>query len=209
MHNNSLWKKLVIALLVVLWLFSFAAKIAKDDTLPEAAPRNLGTPIITNTYSPLEGSSIDQIVETDHYVYILFGEHDGNVQVFNKNGEHMYSAYFYTHLNGAFSIAADEDILYVRDERHNVYALQEGKLLYFAQQGSEASDINGLRFDTTSSSYFVWMGSVWHVANGEKTCFLQRPISSALYQDNFLFIATLLLVLIIGIIRLYYRNKKY
>lgn len=163
--------------------------------------RILGKPTISFQYSDISSSSIDQIVSDNRFLYILYGEHDGNVQVFDLNGNYQYSAYFYTHLNGSFKIAAHNDMLYVRDKRRNVYCIKDGECVEFLAEADAHYYLNLLDFNAHSNNYQVRLGSVWKLSESGDTCIIQRPWYSLLYQNNLLFLLSIALVAVMGIIK--------
>lgn len=172
------------------------------STYPEdPRVRTLGKPIVEYQYSALSTSSIDQIVDDGRNVYVLYGEHDGNVQVFTVDGEYCYSAYFYSHMNGAFKIATQDGKLYVKDERSNLYIMKDGVCEAFIPK-TEANHLQvQIGFDESSDSFFVRMGSVWRDNGDKAVCVIKRPLYSALYQGNFLFFAAILICVVVGWIR--------
>ena len=190
------WKPIILAVLMVVVIINCLVG-ASDQNVS----RILGVPIISYDYSVLPYSSIDQIVSDDHYVYILYGEHDGNVQVFTSDGKYQYSAYFYTHLNGTFRIAAQNGKLYVRDERKNVYILKDGELQLFVKADDAAGLLSSVNFAKHSDCYRVRFGSVYRYEGQQHVCIIKRPLYAMLYQNNFLFILSLCVVGGLGIVR--------
>lgn len=190
-------RSLIAVLLVPLLTVQIIGMISVDDS-PAAESRTLGIPNISREYSPLVKYSIDQIVTTEEYVYILYGEHDGNVQVFDRNGIYQYSAYFFAHINGVFRIAAKGDLLYVCDNQYNVYVMQNGELKEFIHNYCAVELLETIDFYASSTEYVVRMGSVWRIADKMETCIIERPFPAVLYQNSFMFFANLLLVLLVG-----------
>ena len=202
-NHNIAFGKIVAALLVTLVMVNAVMQLFGAS--PEPRNRLFGFPEISETYSPMISCSIDQIVEDDRYIYVLFGEHKGNVQVFDLDGVYQYTAYFYTHMNGAFRLAVDNHALYVRDEHHNVYILQNGAFVSFVAKENAADFLEMLNFDASSENYEVRLGSIWKVNGEEKECVVERPLIAILYQNDFMFFAKIAIIAIFGII---FRGRK-
>lgn len=204
-------KKGILTVVAICLLGFFIVRATVDNSnvnhSPESEPRRVGLPNITKTYSELEKCSIDQIVDDDELIYVLYGEHEGNVQVFNHYGEHLYSAYFATHMNGAFSIAVADGNLYVRDERHNLYVLKNGKLLDFYYSDSAEHIMRTLDFSMSSTKFRVRFGSIWRVDGNDSVCVVARSPIAALQQGNLMFYASLFVAAIIGVLK-YKRTKS-
>lgn len=199
-------KKIIILFLLLFLVSNVTSHLSSN---PQDSPaRILGIPTITNTYTPLERCSIDQIVEDDSYIYILFGEHDGNVQVFDLNGNYQYSVYFYTHLNGAFSLAVRENVLYVRDEQKNLYIFCNGSFDSFISKEDAKKLLELLDFNDNSSNYTVRLGSVWRTNGNEDICIIKRPLISTLYQGDLMFFATLFIVLLFGLFYVFHKTSN-
>lgn len=205
MDKRNLSVKNVVYILLLIYLTSICFRSLSKE--PKDQPARLyGVPTITSSYSVLENCSIDQIVEDDQFIYVLYGNHDGNVQVFDLNGNYQYSAYFYCHLNGAFSIAAQNNMLYVRDEHRNIYILGNGKFYSFVEEEDAADLLSSIDFNETSENYEVRFGSIWIVNDKVEKCIIKRPFHSALYQNNFMFILSLCIPAALGLF--FYFNKK-
>lgn len=196
-------KKLVIFVLI----YALIAGNVKAmlDTAPGSKPRTEGIPNISYTYSALEYCSIDQIVETDSEIYILYGENKGNVQVFDQNGNYKYSLYFKKHLNGVFRIAAHDTTLYVRDDAYNVYVFLNGAFQKFYRRENAIDILDSIDFNNHASDYAVRFGSVWRVDENEQTCIIKRPLLSMLYQNNLMFYISLFFASAVGFV---FRKKK-
>lgn len=171
-----------------------------NDVSPENMPRTEGIPNISYTYSDLEKCSIDQIVETDGEIIILYGEHKGNVQVFDKNGNHKYSLYLQKHLTGAFRIAAGDSGFYVQDDDHNVYVFNNGIFVGFYRSDTAMSIIDSISFNDYSPNYVVRYGSVWRVDGDNRICIINRPRIAMLYQNDLSFYLSLVFVVAFGIL---------
>lgn len=205
-------EKTTLALIAVFLLLCFSIYTTANNRntagLPESVPRRVGFPNITKTYSELEQYSIDQIVDDNDYIYVLYGEHEGNVQVFNHSGEYQYSAFFATHLNGAFSIAAKDGCLYVCDEYRNLYILKNGELQSFYQSESAKEILKIIDFNVSSAKYKVRFGSIWRVEGNDAVCIVERSPIAVLYQGNLLFYASLFVAVAVGVLCFRYKHTR-
>lgn len=197
-----------ICFLLIFFLYNMLFDKRDISPSPESEPRVVGIPNISDTYSALDHCSLDQIVEDNENIYVLYGEHEGNIQVFNHDGEHQYSAYFATHLNGAFSIAAEDGVLYVRDEQWNLYVLEDGRLKSFYYSGTAEHILNRIDFHCSSSKFIERNGSIWRVDGDSSVCVVKRSPLAALYQGNTMFILSLFLIATIGVMRYKYKNRN-
>lgn len=155
----------------------------------------------------LENDSIDQIISDDRYVYVLYGGNSGNVQVFGMDGSYQYSAYFYGHLNGAFSIAVENGVLYVKDCQHNLYQLRNGEFISFTER-TEAEELRKqIDFSQQSDHFRVKLGSVYRI-DGDQEAFIKRPFVSALQQDGVWWVANVFIVALIGYFSFGRRNQR-
>jgi len=187
----------MIATLICMFIASKVGTLY--DTSPETMPRVEGIPNISYTYSALEKCSIDQIVETHSELFVLYGEHKGNVQVFDKNGNYKYSVYLKKHLNGAFRIAANGSTLYVQDDDNNVYVFSDGMFSGFYRNDTAASIFEPVKFNENSANYIVRYGSVWRVDGDERICIIRRPQIAMLYQNDLAFYLSLFFVVAVGV----------
>ena len=78
MDKRNLSVKNAVYILLLIYLTSIYFRSLSKE--PKDQPARLyGVPTITSSYSVLENCSIDQIVEDDQFIYVLYGDHDGNV----------------------------------------------------------------------------------------------------------------------------------
>ena len=186
----------ILAILLILLIF-IPLSNANDGHYPTAMI--VGKPLITTAYSDYAKLSVDQILAVDETIYILYDEHKGIIQVFDKNGMYQYTTSFYKHTNGAFGMAVHDGILYVRDCIHNIYSLKDGILIEFYERDAVPVWMQQLDFQASSPDFRVRLGSVWYVTAENEYCFIRRPLLAALYQNNLLFFLAVTLIVMIGI----------
>lgn len=203
MHTDSNIAKHAGILLA--FLLVFAVSFTHSQEYPQAI--TCGIPVITTEYSDYTKLSIDQILDGNDNIYVLLDEHRGIVQVFDLGGEFQYTASFYDHMNGAFSIAVCEDELYVRDSVHNIYILRDGELLHFFEREAIPEWIRQIDFSTSSVYYRERLGSIWYVSDDQEFCVVQRPLHAAFFQNNLFFICSIIVFLIMAV-RLERRTGK-
>ena len=195
---------LVILLLGIVFMVIFRPL---DDT--KGFPhQKYGEPVIFSRESNMPHTSIDQIVEDGERLYILFDKFDGIVQVYDPDGNYQQTMSFYAHRNGAFSIAAEGDWFYVRDENHNLYTFRNGVFISFTERESAAGLTRDIDFEANSPNYAVRRGSVWKLTGGEAVCVIRRPLSAMLYQNHLLFYITIGCVAVIAGVKLYQTHQK-
>ena len=187
-HDIGILKKTAPYLFALLFIFGILPKSTSSESLSALI---CGIPVFSSEYFDSSNLSIDQIVEDENHVYILFGEHTGLVQVFDTKANYQYTIKFYEHLNGAFRIAAQNGLLYVRDMRGNVYIIQNAGCVQFIESENAAVLRKTIDFGSHSNHFELRFGSVWYVNENEEYCFLHRPLISVIYQDNMLFIFTI------------------
>ena len=203
-RKNSKDHGILIALIFLLLVTpKFHNEAYPESTLP-------GKPTLISEYSDYTNLSIDQILATDDTVYVLYDDHRGIIQAFNSDGSYLYTVTFFKHANGAFRMAVHDEILYVKDCVSNIYSLKDGDLIAFYERDAAPQWIHQLDYSESSHDYQIRLGSVWCVADGGEYCMIERPVLSALYQNNLLFLLALTTVIIIGFLktcRLYKASK--
>lgn len=178
---------------------------AKDNLVHNSSSSpSCGNPIISEEYSLYEELSVDQIVDDEKYLYVLLGDHDGVVQIFDHDGKHIITAKFYKHMNGAFRIAAQDGFFYVRDYQFNIYVFQDGRFSFFLEKNEANDIIENVDFNQNSANYDEHSGSIWRVADNVEV--VTRPIKSQFINTNTLFYLSIILVLAIGCIKKYKVN---
>lgn len=187
------------AILLVLFFAILAVLNFHNEIYPEAIL--CGTPVFATEYSDFARLSIDQILTADDTVYVLYDDHRGIIQAFDSNSTYLYTIAFFKHANGAFRMAAHDGILYVKDCRSNIYLLKDRSLLAFYEKDLAPMWMHQLDYQTSASNYRIRCGSVWRIVDGVESCFIARPTSSVLYQNNLLFYTALIAVIVIGFLK--------
>ena len=191
----------IVAVLFLLGIIAVSISSNHDTIAP-----SYGLPLISEEYALYEHLSIDQIVDDEKYIYVLLGDHDGVVQIFDPQGNHVRSATLYKHMNGAFRIAAQNGYFYVRDYHFNIYVFHDGTFSSFLEK-EEASDIiENVNFNRNSANYDVRLGSIWRVTDNVQI--ITRPVESHFINTEILFYISIAFVLIIGCIRLFRQRAE-
>lgn len=182
------------ALLVCLALMYRSAQEAEQHPQPY-----YGIPAVWTAESEPESYVIHQIAEDGTFLYILSDEHNGVVQVYDLDGTYLRTMAFFPNMNGAFRIAAQEDTLYVRDMKYNLYIFRGGVFAEFITRQNASAFLEGLDFSGNAAGYEMRDGSVWRVGNGEDICVLYRPKSAAAYQQKVLLSAGIIVMALLGV----------
>lgn len=188
----------LIFLICILFILLFIKAIKYEDAPQEAL---YGVPLIYENEDSLEMHSIDQVVDDGTRLYILFNDHEGIVQIYDIDGNYEKTVEFYGGNNGAFKIAAENGIFYVCDKKANLYLFSDGEFVDFLTNSEGMSLRKSINFEDSSPNFRVHLGSVWRIDNGEEICVIRRPISSALFQGNFVLILGFAIIFFGGIIR--------
>lgn len=194
---------LLILLFCIILLFALYVDANQNDTLPSPA---YGTPVISNSDITTTRTSIDQIVASETHLFILFDESQGIVKTYDLKGNFQQTLLFYAHQNGAFRIAIDEDVLYVRDKYGNIYLFDNDSFSTFIEREDALQILEEIDFERQSSCFEVRAGSVWNTK--DNLCIIERSAYSSIYQNNFDFIISICLVIFFLFYRVY-RKKKY
>ena len=179
----------VLAALIILVSYSNPNSIG---ALPEAY---YGKPAISTDH-PIINKRIEQVLDDGQRMYILYDTNDGIVQVCDTNGAYQYTLVFYSNLNGAFTIATENQTLYVQDMRENVYIFESGEFEKFLEREEAKTQLKHIRFDPSnvSDKYEVRSGSIWKVSDAEEMCVVEGPSFTNRTINT---MATLLLIVIL------------
>ena len=191
----------VAAILVCLGWMYISAREAEEK--PQAYQ---GVPAEYSGGSNMDGYVIHQFVDDGTFLYILFDEHNGIVNVYDLEGRYQRTLAFYAHLNGAFRIAAEQDAFYVRDKECGLYVFRNGQFEEYLNRNEIPVSLTQLNFDRNAADYEIRDGSVWRVADEEETCVLSRPKASAAYQRNTKLAAGLIVIVLFGTFGWIYRR---
>lgn len=167
-----------------------------------------GIPAVWTAESEPEGYAIHQIADDGTFLYILSDEHNGVVLVFDRDGTYLRTMAFFAHLNGAFHIAAEADTLYVQDKQQNLYIFRAGQFGEFLNRPDASAILEGLDFEADHPDYEIRDGSVWRIADGEETCVLHRPKSTAAYRRNVILVSGIIVLALLGVAGVIRRGRK-
>lgn len=171
------------------------------DKLPQPS---YGKPVLIETYLNFNNKPISQIVDDGTYMYVLADSHNGYVQVYDLNGQYQKTISLQRQsISGAFSIACQDGILYIRDDNHNFYTFEHGDYLEFVEDENISGRLKHILFDGNSNHFKVRFGSIWRMDTPTPICVVKRPFYSFIYQYS---LDTVLIVL--GVILLLITNRK-
>lgn len=208
MNTNHNDRGKYILILFATGLIIFLLVISYVEYPPNNAPkypsRTYGKPVISAEY-PIINVSIEQVVISGEYIYVLLHHANGIVQVYNMDGKYLHSLFFYCHTKGGFSLAVDNECLYVQDMRDNVYAFQNGNFVSFMNRSQAERQLSHLDFRsrTNSAGYSIQNGSVWKESKNGKTMIIKGPSSKSAVHGH---IGAAIAILISTII---YFRKRY
>ena len=196
--NLLVLKKAVIIILAIVVACGLLFR-PRDDTkgLPDAI---WGKPVQFTDDSVMPYSSIEQVVSDSQHVYVLYTSSKGVVQVFDSDGNYLYSFRLFAHENGAFMMAVVDSVLYIRDYNADIYIFKGGEFVEFLT--NDAADtirekIPHNIFEKNTTGYEIKKGSVWYVDEETQKCIVNRPASTGLYQNS---IDKLIMVIVLGAI---------
>lgn len=199
--------KLIIKLVLIISCGCFILIEYFTATLFDAPKGYYGVPAISTDYPDLN-MNIQQVVDDGSRIYILFDSYRRIVQVYDLNGKYQHTLFFYSNYdNGVFTVATEENTLYVEDECGNVYIFIDGVFDRFYKTGEASLLLADIEFDWKYSSeqYEIRNGSLWkHTSNGE-VCLIEQK-SSRTKSISLLLIAVLFVVTLIDLI---YRKAEH
>lgn len=193
---NRMKLKIGLVLLCILLIgCSFLLDAVAMIRPAELAAPTEGVPTVVKRKNDLLCTGISQIVADEDRIYVLFGTYSV-VQAYTAEGEYLYSVSVYNHSNGGTQIAAKDGCLYIRDKRHNLYILSDGKLIEYLEDREADSAGKNLKFGASDSGYTMKKGSVWRIA--DDTCVLQRPDWLVIYQGSLNWLVKAFLMITVG-----------
>lgn len=169
-----------------------------------------GLPLVWNQENAVINSSITQVLETKDTLFLVYG-YKSIVQAYSLEGTYLYTVSVYNYNNGRTEIVynKNEDILYISDKRHNVYAFSGEDFLAYIDE-SDAWDLyTKMYFGRSTPNYSVKAGSVWYTDGENALCVVERSVWQALYQSNVLDLMLLFLLILTGfVLRFPYPKKQ-
>ena len=194
----------ILVLLIICILVTQLINILHANHKGKLPQPSYGKPVLIETYLNFNNKPISQIVDDGSYMYVLADSHNGYVQVYDLNGQyHKTISLQRQSISGAFSIACQDGILYIRDDNHNIYTFEHGDYLEFIEDENVSGKLNHIQFDGKSNRFMVRFGSIWRMDTPTPICLVKRPFYSIIYQYS---LDTVLIVL--GVILLLITNRK-
>lgn len=153
-------------------------------TFPEVF---FGRPAVSMEYSQLD-IKVEQVVACDGYLYTQLGNSSGVVQVYDLSGNYQHTLFFFTHMKGFFSLAAEEKNVYVQDMQGNVYVLCEGEFDRLLLKFEAQDRLGDLDFASCASSedYEIRENAIWRVTESGEQCIVEAPETSTLSSGRLL-----------------------
>ena len=154
---------------------------------------------------------IEQVVSDGQRVYVLYTSRNGVVQVYDYNGIYLYSMRLYAHLNGAFAMAVDGNMLYIEDYHGDIYVFKDGEFAEFLR--SDAADaireeIPYSTFEKNTEGYEIRKGSVWRIEGDTQTCIVNRPAQTGIFQNNMDNLITIFVFIVFALVYWYVQKKR-
>lgn len=160
----------------------------------------VGFPVVSNDYPEYHCTDITQIITDENYLYVASG-HKSIVQVFTLDGTYVRTISVYNYNNGRMELALKDNILLIRDKRHNLYLFSDGELLEYLDRSAPAQISLTVPFGAYDSSYFVRNGSVWkHMEERGSVCIVEAPSVFGFYQDAMSWKIKMFLIMTIGFV---------
>ena len=202
--------KTVILIILVVGIALSLIFRPDDDTkgFPDAI---WGKPVVFEDDSVMPHSGIEQVVSDGQRVYVLYDSEKGVVQVYDCGGTYLHSMRLYKHMNGAFSMPAEGDMLYIKDYHGDIYAFKNGEFSEFLR--NEAADaikeeIPHSIFEQNTQGYEVRSGSVWRIDGDTQTCIISRPAQTGIYQNNMNNLLPIFACIALALVYWYFQKKR-
>ena len=176
----------VSVLLVALLFVGYLNYSSPRSAYPEAY---YGKPVVSQEY-PQINLSIEQVVEVGQYLYVLHHHSNGIVQVYDLSGTYQHTLFFYCHEKGGFSLAADDQFVYVQDMRNHVYVLMDGAFISFLERAEAERQLNDIDFRSGASSagYEIRSNGVWRISESSEQCIIESAVPNRYLADIFLIV---------------------
>lgn len=191
--------RLTIILVCTLLLeLTFAADMLGNIVPPDLMSRAVGFPVVSRDHDNYRCTDITQMIADEAYLYVMSG-HKSILQVYTLEGTYVCTISVYNHNNGRAEIALKDDILLIKDKRHNLYLFSDGEFLEYIDQDDPAAIRWAVPFGAYDSSYFVKNGSIRkHTGKDESVCIVGAPSVLGFYHNATSWKIKMALALIIG-----------
>lgn len=179
---------------VLFVLVAITALITNSNKYPEAY---YGKPTVSIDYPNLHKSSVEQVLVDENHMYILPHHSNGIIQVCDINGEYEHTMFFYENINGSFAMDMVDDVLYVRDNKRNVYVFRDGVFDCFMKK-SEAEMLSYVDFRSGESSpgYEIRGSSIWKITDSGEECIVAETQGNGFLKDLMMVMFCVVLVII-------------
>lgn len=173
----------ILVLLIICILVTLLIDILHPNQTTKLPQPSYGKPVLIDTYVSFHNKPISQIVDDGTYMYVLADSHNGYVQVYDLNGQYQKTISLQRQsISGAFSIACQDGILYIRDDNHNIYTFEYGDFLEFVEDENGSESLKHILFNEKSNRFKLRFESIWRMDTPTPTCVVKRPFYSFIYQ---------------------------
>ena len=165
----------VIFLIIILFLlFSKSGSNTETPTAIQGSPEVFVNPI------PESFRGYSQIVNDDHFIYMLPDDQKGLIEVYDLEGKYLKSIKVYdADENGAMKIAVAGNTLYICDKYANLYLFDNGIFTSYIPYYKNKELRKSIDFEVNSTEYYQKNGSLWKGVGDERVCILEGTISSS------------------------------
>lgn len=197
----------ILVLLIICILVTQLINILHPNYKDKLPQPSYGKPVLIETYLNFNNKPISQLVDDGTYMYVLADRHNGYVQVYDLNGQYQKTISLQRQsISGAFSIACQDGILYIRDDNHNIYTFEHCDFLEFVEDEDVSGKLNHIHFDGKSNRFKVRFGSIWRMDTPTPICLVKRPFYSIIYQYSLDTIFIILGTILLSIVK--YKEKQ-
>lgn len=169
-HNMTLDEFQPYLLFLMLCILIVSAVKSEREQSREPV-RFSSKPVFSTEFGDRKPYAVNQLIEAGEYLYILPNDTDGFVQVYDLKGNYQHSLFFLEKPNGIFSMAAEGDTFYFRNQSSDVFVFQDGEFLEYVPWKSARERFSHINFErhSSSSGYVIRGTDLWRVsAAGEE-----------------------------------------
>lgn len=197
MRRNAKFPEWLLWAAVAILIIAVYVRNGKTDISGKTAP---ALPQVYSDRDAVNTSSIDQIASDSERIYLLLDDQEGVIQIYDTNGVYANSVRFFSHINGAFRIAAADGTFYVCDKLGNLYLFTDGEFTRFMDYETSAPLRRSIDFEGNSAEFILREGSVWKVAGDGESCVINRPKTALLYQGRIQMLVGIGIIALFGVV---------
>lgn len=164
-HNLTLDEFRPFLLFLMLCILIINAVASEREHAREPV-RFSSKPVYSTDFGDRKPRTIDQIMEAGDYLYVLPSHYDGFVQVYDLQGSYQHSLFFLEANNGAFMMAYEDGLLYVQDQRGNVFVFRGNEFLEYVPRKLARDRFSHIKLEWESSTpgYVIRGTDLWRVS---------------------------------------------